>query len=297
MAVRFRCKRCHQMLGIASRKAGSRIECPKCGLPQVVPGEEAAAAAMAMDELAPSHQPVAETADVVVYDDQPATIETPRQVQPSEEIAEAAEPTVASQMILYPRKSLYLQAVLMLLLAVGAFACGYAIGRGDAAYRREIVREEEARESVLVDGKLVYNPGTGQIAGDADAVVIALPAEKWPEKGFSVKGIRPQDPTPAESHKGVRRIIEFGGAYARAKESGNFDFLLPDQGSYRLLVISRHASRERGSDLDEVDLGEIQEYFPLAEQLIGRSKYRWSTEQIASGLKSVEIDFGRDGEP
>lgn len=292
------------MLGIASRKAGSRVECPKCGLPQVVPGEEAAAAAMAMDELAPSHQPVEETADVVVYDDRPAPIDSPRPItpsgettEPSEETAETAGPTVASQMILYPRKSLYLQAVLMLLLAVGAFACGYAIGRGDAAYRREIVQEEAARQSVLVDGKLVYNPGTGQIAGDVDAVVIALPAEKWPEKGFSTQGIRPQDPVPAESHKGIRRIVEFGGAYARAAESGNFDFLLPDHGSYRLLVISRNASRERGSDLDEVDLGEIQEYFPLAEQLIGRSKYRWTTEQIETGFKSVEIDFGRDGEP
>ncbi len=297
MAVRFRCQRCHQILGIASRKAGSRIECPKCGLPQVVPSEEAAAAAMAMDRLAPSHQPVAETASVVVYDDQPAPIDSPQLVQPSEESTEATGPIVPRQMILYPRKSLYLQAVLMLLLAVGAFACGYAIGRGDAAHHREVAREEAARESVLVDGKLVYNPGTGQIAGDVDAVVIALPAERWPQKGFSIQGIRPQDPKPAESHKGVRRIVEFGGAYVRAAKSGNFDFLLPDQGAYRLLVISRHAAREPGEDLDEVDLVEIQEYFPLAEQLIGRSKYRWSTEQIANGFKSVEIDFGRDGQP
>ncbi len=289
------------MLGIASRKAGSRIECPKCGLPQIVPSEEAAAAAMAMDQLAPSHQPVAETANVVVYDDRPTPIDSPRPITPSGETVEpseeAAGPVIPRQMILYPRRSLYLQAVLMLLLAAGAFACGYAIGRGDAAHRREIVREEAARQSVLIDGKLVYNPGTGQIAGDADAVVIALPAEKRPEKGFSIHGIRPQDSPPAESHKTVRRIVEFGGAYARAAKSGNFDFLLPDQGAYRLLVISRHASREPGEDLDEVDLAEIQEYFPLAEQLLGRSKYRWSTERIENGFQSVEIDFGRTGQP
>ena len=48
MPIRFYCQRCRQLLSIATRKSGTEIECPKCGLPQQVPSEEAAQAAMAM---------------------------------------------------------------------------------------------------------------------------------------------------------------------------------------------------------------------------------------------------------
>jgi len=37
MAIRFYCRRCNQLLAIATRKAGSEIRCPKCGEAQGVP--------------------------------------------------------------------------------------------------------------------------------------------------------------------------------------------------------------------------------------------------------------------
>jgi hypothetical protein len=37
MAIRFRCEHCHQLLGIARRKAGSRVECPTCHARVLVP--------------------------------------------------------------------------------------------------------------------------------------------------------------------------------------------------------------------------------------------------------------------
>jgi len=40
MAIRFHCRRCHQLLAIGTRKAGTEIHCPKCGEPQVVPTQE-----------------------------------------------------------------------------------------------------------------------------------------------------------------------------------------------------------------------------------------------------------------
>lgn len=41
MAIRFRCRRCQQLLGIASRKVGTQIVCPECGFAQTVPPEPA----------------------------------------------------------------------------------------------------------------------------------------------------------------------------------------------------------------------------------------------------------------
>jgi len=88
MPIRFRCKRCYQMLGIASRKAGAEIQCPKCAFSQIVPSEEAAAAALAMDQFARNPLVSEAASDLVVYDDAPTVIEMPR---PRREPSPAAE--------------------------------------------------------------------------------------------------------------------------------------------------------------------------------------------------------------
>jgi phage FluMu protein Com len=40
MPIRFRCVYCGQLLSIATRKSGSKAECPKCSHPNVVPAPE-----------------------------------------------------------------------------------------------------------------------------------------------------------------------------------------------------------------------------------------------------------------
>jgi hypothetical protein len=42
MPIRFRCEHCQQLMGIARRKAGSRVNCPTCGLSVTVPSADAA---------------------------------------------------------------------------------------------------------------------------------------------------------------------------------------------------------------------------------------------------------------
>jgi hypothetical protein len=44
MPIRFRCEHCHQLLGIARRKAGSRVECPTCHARVLVPATDTTAA-------------------------------------------------------------------------------------------------------------------------------------------------------------------------------------------------------------------------------------------------------------
>jgi phage FluMu protein Com len=57
MPIRFRCQYCNQLLGIARRKAGTKVECPTCHAQLQVPNTEAPtreqAAAPAMHPAAP----------------------------------------------------------------------------------------------------------------------------------------------------------------------------------------------------------------------------------------------------
>ena len=305
MPIRFYCKRCNQLLGIASRKAGSEIQCPKCGVSQVVPGEEAAAAAMAMNRFAGSATAVDNSEDLVVYDDRPAAIETaPR---PRTEAVAAPTPTSSAEpepgqpvprgLILFPRRTLYVQALLFLVLAVVALTLGYLIGRGDADYQLQVEQEEAARERVPIRGELVCKSADGQVIGDENAVIIVLPEGKLPEQKLSFRNIRPRDPmpnpVPDPPPKNVRLIRELGGQYVRADAKGDFFTVLPDQGAYRILIVSGHAERPGAADIDEIDLNEIGDYFEMPEHLIGRQQYRWMKDEINVGFNPIEIEFDR----
>jgi len=310
MAIKFHCKRCHQLLGIASRKAGSEIKCPKCGIAQVVPNEEAAAAALAMTRFAKTREVFDDAADLVVYDDEPAAIETPRPTPssvttpatpataaasgPAEPLPSAPGQPVPQDMILFPRRTVYVHGALLAIVAAVFFGAGYLMGRGDANYQQQAEAEAAAKERILVEGHVVYDLGSGQLAGDEDAVIIALPTGKFPEKPISFRGIRSVDEPPGENHQSVRMIVALGGTYTRADVQGAFSMVVPDRGRYRLLIISAHAARPAGAEIDEFDLSEMQQYFDLPDHLVHRYQYRWTTEEINIGFNPIQVEFGRD---
>ncbi len=316
MPIRFRCKRCHQVLGITSRKAGSAIECPKCGFGQIVPSEEAAAAAMALSGRSNGPPVIDADDDLTVYDDAPEPVEVVAKRQPLTAPSSAPVPPVAPPpvgasreanssagrvsavpggMILLPRRALFVQGWLVVCLAIVFFGAGYFIGRGTA--KLELILEHEAaiKERTLIEGQLVYRPEPLRVAGDENAVVVALPANTAPQSPIAIHGIRPQDPQPPESLHSLRLLHELGAAYARTDAEGRFDMIVPDQGEYYVLIISRNAGRPPGTDPDEADLLEIGRYFTMPERLISRFKYRWARSAIHGGLPPIEIDFGEDG--
>ena len=308
------------MLGIATRKAGTEIECPKCGLSQMVPAPEAAAAALMLEQSDSAQVTVDDPSELVVYEDEPTMIGPRRQppapatenatsartpsppadtlpadTSPADMLPQYGEP-LPSGMILFPRRTFFVQGILWVVFGVLAFGAGYFIGRGDVAEEKLAQQEEAARERVLVEGRLMYDPGTGQLAPDEGAVVIVLPEDRVPETPLSVYAIRPQDPPPKETHKSVRLIQNLGGVYTRAAADGTFSFVVPDQGEYYVLLISSHAARAKDAPLDEADQIDIQRFFgDSAEHLINRFKYRWSLEEIHSGFNPIEVNFGGDG--
>ena len=309
MPIRFYCQRCHQLLGIASRKAGSEIQCPKCGWSQIVPAQEAALAAVAMDLFARNHDALESTSNLTVYDDEPALIEMPQpadsqKAQPEPPAAATTEVSPAARtpdergepvppgMILFPRRMLYVQGLLLLILFALGLGSGYFLGGGGAEPRA--TNDRAARQRILIEGKLVYDPGTGRLAGDQNAVIIALPEGKLPPKKISSEGIRPQAAS-TESQNSVQMIRQLGGEYARANALGNFSLVLPDRGKYHLLIISNHTTRPEGTDVGEADLSEMQQYFSMAALLIGRHKYSWTLREISDDLR-IDRNFGRDGQ-
>lgn len=309
MAIRFACQRCGKLLGIASRKAGSEIDCPRCGFRQVVPTEEAAAAALALGHSTPTREVVEDASDVMVYDDQPAVVETPRRPLPeassrkvpsdfrraaSEDAPEAGDP-VPRGMILFRRRTLYVQAVLFVLLAAVAFGSGYFMGRGDATFEESVRRQQAAKMPVSVEGTLTYLPTPDRRVGDEGAVVIALPENARPKTRIAVREIRPERGAPLPGSPAVRAIEELGGAYARTDASGSFLLELPQPGSYWLLLISRSTSRPEGEAIDEVAADEMDRYFQSAAELVGSHKYRWILEEVAAGFHPIEHDFGSGG--
>lgn len=59
MLVRFLCPACHQLLGIAPRKIGTQVTCPKCGATLLVPdpGESPPADSLPVAAAEPAPQP------------------------------------------------------------------------------------------------------------------------------------------------------------------------------------------------------------------------------------------------
>ena len=298
MPIKFFCNSCQQFLSIAGRKAGTDIDCPRCGRIQTVPSELDAEAAMAMTR---SHQldegdPTAADNPFVVHDPLAGGLDAGE--------FDPAMPSSADQpwpvgMILLKRQTLAFQGILLAVLPIAGLALGYFLGLWDSRPPVDAAPLEPAREEVLMQGKIVREETTGdnvgKMVGDEGAVIIVLPDGVFPRSTLSIHDIRPQDPYPSSDHKSLKRIGELGGLYTRADASGLFPLVFPDRGRYKILLISRNVIRGEDTPVDEDDLEEIKRYFMYGEDLIGPYSYRWSTEEIGPDSPPIEHSFGRGG--
>jgi hypothetical protein len=161
MPIRFRCRYCNQLMGIARRKAGMTVNCPTCHAQVVVPPPEAEAqpeappSAPAVGE-APAPAPVEgavpaplfERSDFEAFLENPVHEAPPRAPEPpapppvapapspfaSESFAPPPLPLSSSAMrsppaglVLSPTQATWLTVVAILLLAL-AFGAGLLVG-------------------------------------------------------------------------------------------------------------------------------------------------------------------------
>ena len=190
---------------------------------------------------------------------------------------------VPSDKILFPRRMLYVEAVLYLTVAATAFGLGYLTGRGGwlAAGKGDADMQMQG-----VSGKVWLVPRSGAKQGDEGAVVIVLPADKVPAKRLPIAGLRPSDRPPAKGDATLVLLAEFGGAAARADASGDFTLSLPAAESHRILVLSAHATRGPGEE--QSDISELGKYFDAPADLLQRCRYQWSTKELRHGAGRLE---------
>ncbi len=189
---------------------------------------------------------------------------------------------VPSDKILFPRRMLYVEAVLYATVAVAAFGLGYLAGRDPRAGAPPSAAGPQDSERVPVEGKVLRDAGRGTPQGDAGALVIVLPADKLPNKRLPLDGLRPGDTGDATS----AALAKFGGAAIRADASGGFTLLVPAAGRYHVLILSRNGTRipEPG------DITELGKYFDAPADLLKDCRYRW-LKDLRLGTGSIEVQF------
>jgi len=141
MPIRFRCAYCNQLMGIAQRKAGTVVSCPKCQGQVMVPDpEDAGAADMgAADNGAESSPPSFEDADfdkqlVAAAAEVPAdhiqvVDTTPVKQHPPVPWSPAQSTPEMSGVFLTPGLMVLVGVLVVLLMGV-AFFVGLLVGRG-----------------------------------------------------------------------------------------------------------------------------------------------------------------------
>jgi hypothetical protein len=200
--------------------------------------------------------------------------------------------SVPSDKILFPRRMLYVEGLLYLTVALAAFGLGYLAGRGGtSAAGKEDSENAEVANRVPIEGKVMLESQAGEKRGDEGAVVIALPAGKAPPIPLPVAGLRPDDWTPPADNANLRGLTNMHGAAAQVDAAGNFSLIVPSAGTYRILIISHHATRVPDNALEASDFGELARYFSMPADLLRSSAYHWLSRDVTRDAKPIEEQF------
>lgn len=288
MPIKFACEHCQKRLVVGTRKAGTQADCPSCGKPIRVPEPPPAGAAGLGGDgassawpptIAPAGQGLHRFEEFIVYDDDEELASDPA--------AEPAPPP-PSRHVVVPRTVIYIQGVLLAVVAVVSFLLGMlAGGAGDRAQQ-----QAASPTPFTMRGRVEYLSASGRLRPDEGAVVVLLPQNARPEAGakWPVAGLRPGDPPPDENDHTLRAIQELGGDYARTDMDGRYHVDGADTGEYFLLVISRRGIRSDNDPPKRSDVAQIGRYFTPTLDLLQSNEYQWLTMRI-NGDESRDVIF------
>ncbi len=312
MPIRFRCEFCGSRLSVASRKAGVRAKCPKCSRLITIPACDDSVGEIAPPPVEVKYSPAAAPADAAQTPDVPAAsdpAETPvidlREQTPGE--AEQAHPAVDPfarfrvyddetelvyedqdnplptggallpfdpSKVTLSRRLLYLQGILLGVVALTSFALGILTGSSTSS-----VAVDKGPIPCVISGRIALATQQNDTIMEQGAVAMVFPQGARPEAKLEIVGLRPGDPEPLTDHPTVRAIRSIGGDYARTDQDGVFRLHVPDRGEYFLLVIS--ATRRRTDDeIPRTVRAQLGRFFQLEPDLFAGHDYRWQEETV-----------------
>jgi len=302
MPIKFACEHCGARLSVSSRKAGAQAKCPKCQRVLQIPDSDqdggvavtiASAAPVAPTQPAynPPTSAVGRAADdplseFLVYDSESELI----YATDDDEIAASAgfRASLDPHKVAVPRSILYMQGVLLGLVALTSLLIGILVGRGLSGGAPS---EDDGPQACLVTGEVALVAASGEASPDSGAVVLIVPRDMRPERQAKMVGLRPQDPPPASDHAGLQTLYGLGGDYARTDAAGRFQLRVPDRGHYFLLAISAHAGQD-DREQPKATLAQIGRFFELTPKMFEGHAVRWQEEHIRRD-RQVNIAFPR----
>ncbi|MDA7979046.1 MAG: hypothetical protein MPJ50_09795 [Pirellulales bacterium] len=170
--------------------------------------------------------------------------------------------------------SQWLKAVAVMAFGAGLFIAGWWAGRSGVS------TESWAESEIVISGGVMYTRANGETAADHGAVVIALPVDIYPQKRVDISGLLPGDSDSNPNHPGVLAIEEFGGAFARTDATGEFRLKLPSEGKYLVVMVSAHSLQSAMEKITVEDDAELSRYFSSGAGLIGKQRYRVTSELL-----------------
>jgi hypothetical protein len=204
------------------------------------------------------------------------------EASPETQVAEKTRAPI-SNLVVFSRRTLYVQATIFPLTVLLAFALGYLAGRGGSSASQGGAAQAVAATRVPVEGKVL---------GDDGALVVILPADY--DKPLRLSSIDLQTAIYNGPSADCLKIVEqMGGGCAKAKPGGEFFLYVPVRGSYHVLIIAHSAERSGNLQLDEVDLSEMKRYLHDPAAAIMSRNYRWMTRDLSvERAKPIEVRFG-----
>jgi hypothetical protein len=300
------------LLAGVARKAGVRAKCPRCNRQITIPACDNDVVDIAPPPVEVQQSPAEVPADNVQAPDAPAAAdpaETPV-IDPAEQAPSEAEqvhaavdpfarfrvyddetelvyedqddalPTAGPMLPFDPtkvtlsRRLLYLQGILLAVVALTSFALGVLTGRSTSS-----VTVDKGPIPCVISGRIALATQHHDTIMEQGAVAMVFPQGARPESKLEIVGLRPGDPEPLIDHPTVRAIRSMGGDYARTDQDGVFRLQVPDRGEYFLLVIS--ATRRRTEDeIPRAVRAQLGRFFQLEPDLFAGHDYRWQEEAV-----------------
>lgn len=301
MPIKFACEHCDQVLRVSSKKAGRRAKCPSCQNSLTVPTlEQAAEMAVKRRAAEKAREPADETerstlarddsvdgvsageaaldpfAQFTVYNDSELVYERP-------EMRRVDDRPVDMDKVAVPRKVIYMQGVLLGLVAIVCFTLGVVVGVATNSGGTPAVALP-----CVVSGKVSFVDSSKQKTPDTGAVVIIVPKEAKPDGRPNPTALSPDSQPPARESAAFAAIRDIGGDYRRVDAEGRFELDVMNSRSYYVLYISNRAVAGDKDQLTTKQRAQIGDYFLPVEELIGNHKVKWIEARVSGQTMTLD---------